>query len=188
MATVINGSDNFNTNDVATQGELDNTIAFANFCFASPNSFAMGTTGVGNQVPFNVVMASSGITGNTSAYNWTHSTTGYYVATVRYRQGTGGDVWTVFGVTKNGPSEAVGVSARTGSENGHNEAYDIFYTVDSTTATYQIQSWSGGGKTIDNAGFSQGKPSWTNYDALAGEVDANGGRTIDIIINKVGAL
>ena len=84
------------------------------------------------------------MTGNTTNNHWLHSTTGYYHLYIRYRQQAGGDHWTVFGVTKNGASDCVGVSARTGSEDSHNEAYDVLYRVDGMTTSYQLQGWDGG--------------------------------------------
>ena len=182
MATIINGSDNFNTNDVSKEG------AYANFVYAGADSYTICTTGYGTQTKFNFIYAQKNISGNISSNNWTHSATGVYSLTVRYRQATGGDVWSVWGVTKNGNSDCAGMSARTGSEDGHNEAYNIVYKVDSTSATYQLQGWSGATKTIANAGYSQGKPSWSNYSSIAGETDANGGRTMDISIYKIGEL
>ena len=44
------------------------------------------------------------------------------------------DVWSVFGVTKVVIVIVLESSARTGSEDSHNEAYNIIYTVDSTSA------------------------------------------------------
>lgn len=158
---------------------------FANFYYYGAG-VTITNTGAGVQNPISNLGASNGINVSTANNNWTHDKTGYYMITIRYRQASGGDIWSVWGVLKNG-SEAVGISARTGSEDGHNEAYDILYKVDSTSATYQINGWSGGTKTIVQPP-SQGKPSWTNYDALFGSSDANGGRMIDYIIVRVGDL
>ena len=106
---------------------------------------------------------------------------------MRYRQASGGDIWSVFGVTKGGDSDCVGVSARTGSENSHNEAYNVIYTVDSTSATYQLQGWSSGNKTVKRPDGA-GKPSWSNYDTLVEYSDSNGGVMMDYNIFKIGDL
>ena len=113
---------------------------------------------MGTQCPISDVIQQKNITLDSGNSRWTHATTGIYFLIVRYRQATGGDIWSVFGVTKGGNSNCVGLSARTGSENSHNEAYNIIYTVDSTSATYQLQGWSGGSKTVIRPD-SQGNPS-----------------------------
>jgi hypothetical protein len=107
---------------------------------------------------------------------------------VRYRQATGGDIWSVFGVTKGGNNNCVGVSARTGSEDSHNEAYNIIYTVDSTSATYQLQGWSSAANKTVIRPSAQGKPSWSNYDTLVGYSETNGGVMLDYNIFKIGDL
>ena len=61
----------------------------------------------------------------------------------------------------------MGVSERTGSEDSHNEDYRISYTVDSTTATYQLMQWVwGADKNVIT--FGGGQPSWSNYQNLVG--------------------
>ena len=149
-------------------------------------SLASGTGGT--HVAFTHVKSEQGITGDTSDNDWTHATTGYYQLQIRYRQSSGGDVWSVFGVTKDGASDCVGVSARTGSENNHNEAYDVLYKVDSTSATYQLMGWCGSSSKDVADPDAQGKPNWTNYDTLVGENWANGGVMLDMIITKIGDL
>ena len=139
----------------------------------------------GQQMLFNRLGPSLGITANTTTSTWTHSATGTYKVFTAYRQNSGGDVWTVLGVTKAGNSVAVGVSARTGSEDSHNENYSIVYTVDSTSATYQLKHWSTVGKTV-TSDFSGGNPGWTNYSALCGNTTGDIGRMVDYYIIRLG--
>ena len=139
----------------------------------------------GTQMLFNNAGPSQNITVNTSTSTWTHAYTGTYRAYTAYRQSTGGDVWTVLAVTKGGNSVAVGVTARTGSEDSHNENYSVTYTVDSTSATYQLQQWSTGGKTV-TSDFSGGNPGWTNYSALCGNTTGDIGRMVDYFIERIG--
>ena len=159
--------------------------SFAHWFYTSGSSVTISTTGAGTHIPISNVDYQAGITVSTGNNNWTHATTGQYVLTIRYRQHGGGDVWTVWGVTKGGSSDAVGISARTGSENNHNEAYEVFYNVDSTSATYQLQGWCGTSSKAAKNPDGQGKPSWSNYDTLAGESSSTAGRQLDVIITKV---
>ena len=148
------------TSNLATNA----TYACARYIYRESGSgTTISSTGMGTQCPISDVIQQKNITLDTGNSRWTHATTGIYFLIVRYRQDTGGDVWSVFGVTKGGNSNCVGLSARTGSENSHNEAYNIIYTVDSTSATYQLQGWSGGSKTVKRPD-GQGKPQWSNYD------------------------
>ena len=163
--------------------------AYAHFTYAHATthlSLASGTGGT--HVAFSHVKSEQGITGDTSDNDWTHATTGYYLLKIRYRQGSGSDVWSVFGVTKAGASDCVGISARTGSEDSHNEAYDVLYRVDSTSATYQLMGWCGSGTKDVIDPTEQGKPNWTNYDTLVGITNNEGGLMLDIIISKIGDL
>ena len=163
--------------------------AYAHFTFCdSSNHLSLASGTGGTHVAFSHVKSEQGITGDTSNNDWTHATTGYYQLQIRYRQGSGGDVWSVFGVTKDGASDCVGISARTGSENNVNEAYDVLYRVDSTSATYQLMGWCGVTTKDIVDPDSQGKPTWTNYDTLVGVTWNNGGVMLDMIINKIGDL
>ena len=166
------------------------TYACAKFVYSSSstNADVSGTAGTGQQVPFTHVTLQKNITGDVSNNRWTHSQTGIYCIIIRYRQNNGGDIWSLFGVTKDGNSNCVGSSARTGSEDGHNEAYNVMYTVDSTSSTYQIQGWSGLAAKQAKPGDGQGKPSWTNYDTLVGYTGSNNGIIVDFNIFKVGDL
>ena len=163
--------------------------AYAHFTYAHATthlSLASGTGGT--HVAFTHVQSEQGITGDTSDNDWTHATTGYYQLQIRYRQASGGDVWSSFGVTKAGASDCVGISARTGSEDSHNEAYDVLYRVDSTSATYQLMGWCGCGTKDVIEPTEQGNPNWTNYDTLVGITNNEGGLMLDIIISKIGDL
>ena len=166
------------------------TYACAKFVYSSSSTNAdiSSPSGDGQQVPFTHVTLQKNITGDVSNNRWTHSQTGIYCIVIRYRQNNGGDVWSMFGVTKDGSSNCVGSSARTGSEDGHNEAYNVMYTGDSTSSTYQIQGWSGAAGKQAKPGDGQGKPSWTNYDTLVGYTGSNNGIIVDFNIFKVGDL
>ena len=165
------------------------TYACARYIYReSGGGTTISSTGMGTQCPISDVIQQKNITLDTGNSRWTHATTGIYFLIVRYRQDTGGDVWSVFGVTKGGNSACVGTSARTGSENSHNEAYNIIYTVDSTSATYQLQGWSGAANKTVKRPDGQGKPSWSNYDTLVGYSEANNGVMLDYNIFKIGDL
>ena len=126
---------------------IRNKEAFANFYYsvndAAGDLTIANTSTYGATMGFNVRAIEKNIVGNVSNYTWTHAYTGYYMITTTYRQASGGDVWTCLAVCKNGPATAVGISARTGSEDSHNENYSIIYPVDDTSATYQLQNWAG---------------------------------------------
>ena len=165
--------------------------ACAHYIYRLPsgsNATISSTAGNGTKLLISDVKQQKNITLDTGNSRWTHATTGIYFLILRYRQASGGDIWSVFGVTKGGDSDCVGVSARTGSEDSHNEAYNIIYTVDSTSATYQLQGWSGVTTKTVIAPTSQGKPGWSNYDTLVGYTDANGGVMMDYNIFKIGDL
>jgi len=154
----------------------------------SGSGTTMSSGGNGSQCPITDVKLQKNITLDTGNSRWTHATTGIYFIIVRYRQESGGDIWSVFGVTKGGNNNCVGVSARTGSENSHNEAYNVIYTVDSTSATYQLQGWSGAANKVVKRPDGQGKPSWSNYDTLVGYSEGNNGVMLDYNIFKIGDL
>lgn len=145
------------------------------------------TATYGQQMLFNKVNTQLNISGDTATSRWTHAYTGVYRATISYRQHTGGDVWTVLAITKNGEVDAVGVSVRTGSTNNFFDHREIIYPVDSTTAFYQVQHWvQSTGKTV----FSDftGKPGWANYDALVGNTNGDNGRMVEYFIHRIGDL
>ena len=173
----------------STEISTNATYACAHYIYRESGSgITMSTSGNGTQCAISDVIQQKNITLDTGNSRWTHATTGIYFLIVRYRQDTGGDVWSVFGVTKGGNSNCVGTSARTGSENSHNEAYNIIYTVDSTSATYQLQGWSGAANKTVKRPDGQGKPSWSNYDTLVGYSEANNGVMLDYNIFKIGDL
>ncbi len=149
-------------------------------------TLTIASTGNGTQMLFNNLGPSLNITANTQTSTWTHTHTGNYVINCQYRQASGGDLWTVFGVTKAGNSTAVGVSARTGSGDSSTAwNYYVTYTVDSTSATYQLQHWSTSGKTV-SSDFSGGNPSWTNYASLCGNTTGDIGRMVNYFIYRLG--
>lgn len=165
--------------------------AFANMYYsvndAAGSLTIADTSTYGVTMAFNKVYVQKNIAVNTGNNTWIHAYTGVYRITCTYRQGSGGDVWTVLAVTKAGNSNAVGISARTGSEDSHNENYTIIYTVDSTTATYQLQHWvQSTGKTV-SSDFA-GVPGWTNYSTLVGGTTGDTGRMVDYYIERLGDL
>lgn len=186
---VIGSNSNYSI-DVNSQAQ---TQAYANMYYSVNNAAGdltiADTSTYGVKMLFNRAGVSKNIAINTTAATWTHSFTGIYQITIVYRQHTGGDVWTALAVTKNGAVEAVGVSARTGSRNSDSvDRWPIIYSVDSTTATYQVQHWCGlGSKTVWSS-FSQSNPGWTNYNTLIGGVTGDNGRMVDYQIIRLGDL
>ena len=165
------------------------TYACAHYIYReSGSATTMSSSGNGTTMYISDVIQQKNITLDSGNSRWTHATTGIYFIMTRYRQDTGGDVWSVFGVTKDGNSNCVGTSARTGSENSHNEAYNVIYTVDSTSSTYQLQGWSSNTNKTVKRPSEGGKPSWSNYDTLVKYSDSNGGVMMDYNIFKIGDL
>jgi hypothetical protein len=164
-------------------------IAFANMYYsvndAAGNLTISSTGGTGAKVLFNRAGPSQNIQLNTGTATWTHSFTGTYRLQVAYRQNTGGDIWTVFAVTKDGDTVATGISARVGSGDSRFDQHFVIYTVDSTTATYQLQQWTTSAAKTVNSDFT-GKPTWTNYDTLCGGTTGDNGRMVDMFVERLG--
>eukprot|EP00047_Mylnosiga_fluctuans_P020820 m.96720 g.96720 ORF g.96720 m.96720 type:complete len:879 (+) comp8642_c0_seq2:26-2662(+) len=163
--------------------------AFANFYYMNTATFAIAdSSAYGVTMPLNRAGPSLRITANTATNTWTHALTGTYVVQVAYRQQTGGDSWTVLAVTKDGSSNAVGVSARTGSTNSNlNSNHRVVYTVDSTTSTYQLQHWATAAKTVvGTSGFGGGPPQWGYYGTLCGGTSGDTGRPLDFLVYRLG--
>lgn len=164
-------------------------VAFANMYYsvndAAGSLTIASTAGTGTQMLFNKTGPSQNITVNAGTSTWTHTYIGTYRISCAYRQATGGDVWTVLAVTKDGNTVATGVSARTGSADSRFDQHFVVYTVDSTTATYQLQQWvQATGKTVTSDFV--GKPTWTNYDTLVGGTTGDNGRMVDYFIERLG--
>ena len=64
----------------------------------SGSGTTMSSGGNGSQCPITDVKLQKNITLDTGNSRWTHATTGIYFIIVRYRQQSGGDIWSVFGV------------------------------------------------------------------------------------------
>jgi hypothetical protein len=165
--------------------------AYANFYYAVND--AAGTLTIASTATYgqHMLFTHAGpylnVTPDPSTSTWTHAYTGVYKAEISFRQASGGDVWTVLAITKNGQVDAVGISVRTGSTNNFFDQREIVYTVDSTTATYQVQHWvQATGKTT-TSDFA-GKPGWTNYDTLTGSTTGDTGRMVDYVIYRLGDL
>lgn len=154
---------------------------------ASSGTFNVGdSSSYGVQIPFNNIQASQNITAYTAGRYWTHAYTGTYIVNIMYRQNSGGDIWSVMAVTKNGNTTAVGLSARTGSGDSRMDCWSFAYTVDDTNATYQVQQWCEGTKTVTTS-YSGSNPSWGNYAGLNGNTVGGGlGRAVDMHIWRVG--
>lgn len=183
-------------NSIPASKILTNKEAFANFHYSSNVSVVEGggaTVTIANnatygaQMPFNSIWVSKNITGNAISNTWTHSLTGHYVLTVTFRQNSGGDLWSVLAVTKNGPNTAVGISARCGSGDSRETNYTLMYKVDDTSSFYQLRQWTQvSSKTVSNGFF--GTPGWTNSDQLNNYGNGFLGRMVDIIIRRIGDL
>lgn len=170
---------------------IRNKEAFANFYYsvndAAGNIEIANSSTYGATMAFNVCPIQKNIIGNTGNFTWTHSLTGYYLMTVSYRQGSGADIWTVLAICKNGPANAVGVSARTGSEDSHNENYSIIYPVDDTAATYQLQHWVHTTTKTVSSDFAS-TPGWNGYAGLINNRTGDTGRMVDYVIRRLGDL
>jgi hypothetical protein len=170
---------------------IRNKEAFANFYYsvndAAGDLTIANTNTYGATMAFNVRSIEKNITGNINNSTWTHAYTGYYMITTTYRQGSGADVWTCLAVCKNGPATAVGITARTGSEDSHNENYSIIYPVDDTSATYQLQHWVHSSSKVVSSDFGS-NPGWTNYGTLHNNRTGDTGRMVDYIIRRLGDL
>lgn len=142
----------------------------------------------GVTIPFNTVQFQKYITAYGGSNYWQHSFTGYYAVQVNYRQNSGGDIWTVFAVTKNGNSTAVGLSARTGSGDSRFDTWMVAYPVDDTSARYQLQQWCEGTKTVTTS-YSTNQPSWGNYASLNNNTVGSGlGRALNLFVWRLGDL
>lgn len=166
--------------------------AHANFFYAvnqdAGSLTISGTGGTGAKMSFNKIDSNVNISPNVTDSTWTHAYTGRYVLRCQYRQDSGGDIWTVKAVTKGGDTVAVGISARTGSGNGSIPIiFEVYYTVDSTTATYQLQHWTNSTTKTVSSGFAGSNPSWTNYSTLTGGVTGSyTGRMVNYVVYRVG--
>jgi len=184
--------DTLSTNDGSHSVDVTSLKqAYANFYYsvndAAGTLTIASTATYGQHMIFNKTGPFLNITPDTTTSTWTHAYTGVYKAEVSFRQASGGDVWTVLAITKNGQIDAVGVSVRTGSTNNFFDQREIVYTVDSTTATYQVQHWVQlTGKTV-TSDFA-GKPGWSNYDTLVGNTTGDTGRMVDYVIYRLGDL
>jgi len=80
--------------------------------------------------------------GTIPPYNWKHSKTGFYQLSYWVR--TTNDVWNVLSVCKNNSfANAVGTSARSGSQNGQfGYAGQLIYKVDNVDDTFALFHWS----------------------------------------------
>jgi len=128
------------------------------------------------------------VTTNSGGGTWTHALTGIYALHLIYRQASGGDIWTQYAVTKDGTSNAVGVTARMGSEDSHTEDFHIIYKVDSTTLNYRLQGWASGTRTAGIAGSPSGNPGWTMSPTTDLTLGTYKGRAIDIWIFRIASL
>ena len=146
------------------------------------------SSGDGTTVPIYRDFMSNGISVDTTNNYWTHSETGVYALHFTYRQSAGGDIWTLYGVAKDGTNSMVGMSSRTGSEDNHLETVHITYKVTSTTSNYRLQGWCHtSSRTAGLAsGSPTGNPTWT-ADTDGGIISSGTwvGRTYDIFLYKV---
>jgi hypothetical protein len=148
-------------------------------------TIANHNSGLGTTVDFARTFSTpKNITVNTSDNSWTHAYTGYYAFHMSYRQQSGGDIWTWYAIMKDSQTNAVGTTARMGSEDSHQESFHLIYKVDSTSSNYRIQGWSQSGTTRAITGTNANFPSgWTSSVTSIGI-----GKVLDIIIYRVGGL
>lgn len=129
------------------------------------------------------------VTTNTSGGTWAHTLTGMYALHMSYRQASGGDIWTQYAVTKDGTTNAVGVTARMGSEDNHTEDFHLIYRVDSTASTYRLQGWTQTGtRTAGHIGAPSGNPGWTMSPTTDLTLGTWKGRTVDIWLFRIASL
>lgn len=167
--------------------------AYANFghYFSDDQSPQIATNATNTTFPIARVFNSltKNITVDVSNNRWTHAQKGMYMCHIAYRQTSGGDIWTFYGVTKDGNTDCVGYTARMGSEDNHTESFHFLYQVDSTTSTYQIQTWANGNREAGYSGgnphTTHGSPSWTGFFDGATQ---QGGKCIDIMVYRIGDL
>jgi hypothetical protein len=187
MPVTISGTDGITIPNSKT---INASRAYANFgsYFNDANPVTLsGSTPI--HVPiYRTFFTPKNITVTTSASGgtWTHAYTGYYVLHIAYRQNDGGDIWGMYGVTKAGSTDVVGVSVRTGSENNYSESYHVYYRADSTSANYRLMGWSLGTKTGGNSGGSSDNPQFTSNQVGIGSTMY--GRNVDIFVYRVGDL
>jgi hypothetical protein len=169
----------------------NNSVPYANFgsLMAEADNFTIAdTTSDGITIPiYRQFSTPNKMTIDTTNNYWTHDETGIYILHMMYRQLTGGDIWTMYGVAKNGTTDIVGVTARMGSENAHTESFHLLYKVDDTTANYRIQGWCHSGtRTI--SGTPSGYPSGWTYSWSDGAVGTTHGKSLDLMVYKVSGL
>lgn len=126
----------------------------------SPTDWVIASN-AGTSVPLTHTLFEKGITrtGNT----WTHAAKGRYMVQIQYRQQGGSDRWTQYAITKDGATNAVGQSARTGSaDSAVADNFIWSYTVDSTTAAYRIVGWQlAADKVVLGTNGMSGDAPWT---------------------------
>jgi len=129
------------------------------------------------------------VTTNTSGGTWTHALTGIYALHMSYRQASGGDIWTTYAVTKDGTTNAVGTTARMGSEDNHTEDFHLIYRVDSTQSIYRLQGWTQTGtRTAGHIGAPTGNPGWTMSPTTDLTLGTYKGRIVDIWVFRIASL
>lgn len=156
---------------------------------AGSGTFNVGdNSSYGVTIPFNAVQFQKYISASAGSNYWQHSYTGYYAVQIQYRQNSGGDIWSVMGVCKNGTSTAVALSARTGSGDSRMDTWLITYPVDDTSANYRVQQWCEGTKTVTTS-FSSSQPSWGNYNSLVNNTAGSSlGRAVNMFVWRLGDL
>jgi hypothetical protein len=174
-------------------GDENSISAHANFgqLMSDGGNYAIGTHngGYGTTVDFSTVFSTpKNITVSTASNNWTHAFTGYYAMHFGYRQQSGGDAWVIYAVTKDGNQNAVGTTARMGSEDGKNESFHMIYKVDSTTSNYRLQGYCYDGVTRNITTTDASYPAgWTSSVTNIGSGNPTG-KVLDIIIYRIGGL
>lgn len=145
------------------------------------------TTTDGIQVAFSRTFSTPvNITVDTVNDTWTHAIAGWYRLTLTFRHGSGGDVWRMFAVTKNGNTNVVGASVRAAVGGSAVWQISFLYLVDSTTANYRLMGWSQG-DTFAGFGAVPGGISptlWSSTDVTI-QSGVNYGASLLISVIKV---
>jgi hypothetical protein len=171
-------------------GNFVTAMFFGGYKYKSGQGVFIGYNNAGtSQWPVDIQIYSKNITmykndDVTNPSTWKHTYTGVYMAAVSHRYQSG-DVWQMLSVTKDGSSEAAGISGRTGAYAAGGMYYrEVMYLVDSTTSVYQLTGWAQGadlsvGVSNTDTSTADGgpiNPPWT-YVSLFEEDPTGGGAT-----------
>jgi hypothetical protein len=163
----------------AIADNIANSRAYGDFSVRGGDISSPTTVASSGQtrVPLTRSNSASGITLNTSTYQWTHATIGAYRLVLQYRQEAGGDTWTQFAVKDDTSNTIAGVSVRTGTAYiGNPSTWEIIYLVDSITDVYALYGWCAAGPiTVRHS----------NYDGVSSPFSGTTSDGIKVLVMKV---